>query len=77
MSYKVCRALHRMGHCNKMFVKFKCCKTCEDRKWRRNRPKGDLERWRQYTNLVFISTAITKRLKDDVGNLDWILTRFM
>jgi hypothetical protein len=25
---------------------------------------------RQYTNLVFISTAITKRLKDDVGNLD-------
>lgn len=44
MSYKVCRALRRMGHCNKMFVKVKCCKTCEERKWRENRPKGDLER---------------------------------
>lgn len=44
MSHKVCHALQRMGHCNKMFVKVKCCKTCEETKWRQNRPTGDVER---------------------------------
>jgi hypothetical protein len=48
-----------MGHCNKMFVKFKCCKTCEDRKWRRNRPKGDLEELPEIKELFLIKFGLS------------------
>ncbi|KAL3866276.1 hypothetical protein ACJMK2_043584 [Sinanodonta woodiana] len=39
MSYEVCRALRRMGQCEKRFVSLKCCKTCGMDKNNLFRPK--------------------------------------
>ncbi|XP_069137146.1 A disintegrin and metalloproteinase with thrombospondin motifs 6-like [Argopecten irradians] len=35
MSNQICRALRRMNQCTKLYVRVKCCLTCNVRQWRR------------------------------------------